>query len=219
MAELLAKAEAADAAEVPDGMSIPEELARREERLRKIAEARAKIEARAKERYERELAEHEAKLAARAARTGETGKKARGKPPEPPAEGPLPKDQINLTDEDSRIMPVAGGGFDQCYNAQEGDERDDDLGAHRVLGGSEEEADLEGLFDPPEEQFDRPATFVKVGDLLCARCQVVGEDAQDLAGLDLHPPRARTRWHAPLSAESTTPVESIRRTQSPILRR
>jgi len=118
VAELLAKAEAADAAEVPDGMSIPEELARREERLRKIAEARAKIEARAKERYERELAEHEAQLAARAARTAETGKKPRGKPPEPPAEGPLPKDQINLTDEDSRIMPVAGGGFDQCYNAQ-----------------------------------------------------------------------------------------------------
>ena len=116
--EMLAKAEAADAAEVPAGMSIREELARREERLRKIAEARAKIEARAKERYERELAEHEAKLAARAARTAETGKKARGKPPEPPAEGPLPKDQINLTDEDSRIMPVAGGGFDQCTNAQ-----------------------------------------------------------------------------------------------------
>jgi hypothetical protein len=32
--------------------------------------------------------------------------------------GPRPKDQINLTDEDSRIMPVAGNGFDQCYNAQ-----------------------------------------------------------------------------------------------------
>jgi IS5 family transposase len=28
------------------------------------------------------------------------------------------KDQVNLTDEDSRIMKVAGGGFDQCYNAQ-----------------------------------------------------------------------------------------------------
>src|SRR6202140_269591 len=28
------------------------------------------------------------------------------------------KDQINLTDEESRIMPVAGGGFEQCYNAQ-----------------------------------------------------------------------------------------------------
>jgi hypothetical protein len=33
-------------------------------------------------------------------------------------EGPQPKDQINLTDEESRIMPVAGGGFEQCYNAQ-----------------------------------------------------------------------------------------------------
>ena len=53
VADLLAKAEAADAAEVPDGMSIPDELARREERLRKIAEARATIEARAKERHAR----------------------------------------------------------------------------------------------------------------------------------------------------------------------
>ena len=118
VADLMARAEAADTADIPDGLSIPEELARREERLRKIAAARAKIEARAKELYTRELAEHEAKLAARAARTEATGKKPGGKPPEPPTEGPLPKDQINLTDEESRIMPVAGGGFDQCYNAQ-----------------------------------------------------------------------------------------------------
>ncbi|OYW00031.1 MAG: hypothetical protein B7Z58_16865, partial [Acidiphilium sp. 37-64-53] len=27
-------------------------------------------------------------------------------------------DQVNLTDEESRIMPVAGNGFEQCYNAQ-----------------------------------------------------------------------------------------------------
>src|SRR5450432_3605972 len=46
VADLMAKAEAADVADVPDGMSIPDELARREERLRKIAEARATIEAR-----------------------------------------------------------------------------------------------------------------------------------------------------------------------------
>lgn len=118
VSELLARAEAADAADVPDGMSIPEELARREERFSKIAEARAKIEARAWERHERELAEHEAKLAARAAKTAATGKKPGGKPPAPPAAGPGPKDQINLTDEESRIMPVAGGGFEQGYNAQ-----------------------------------------------------------------------------------------------------
>ena len=118
MAELLAKAEAADQADVPDGMSIPEELARREVRLAKIAEARAKIEARAKERFEREQAEHQAKLAERAAKAAATGKKPSGRLPQPPVEGPLPTDQINLTDEESRIMPVAGGGFEQCYNAQ-----------------------------------------------------------------------------------------------------
>jgi transposase len=118
VADLMAKAEAADAADIPDGMSIPDELARREERLRKIAEARATIEARAKELHVREMAEHEAKMAAREAKIAATGKKPGGRPPQPPVEGPLPKDQVNLTDEDSRIMPVAGGGFEQCYNAQ-----------------------------------------------------------------------------------------------------
>jgi hypothetical protein len=86
--------------------------------LAKLAEARAKIEARARERFERERAEHEAKLAARDAKAAATGRKPRGRPPQPPTEGPLPTDQINLTDEQSRIMPVAGGGFEQCYNAQ-----------------------------------------------------------------------------------------------------
>lgn len=118
VAQLLAKAEAADQADVPDGMSIPEELARREARLEKLAEARAKMEDRAKDRFERERAEHEAKLAQREAKIAATGKKPGGKPPAPPVEGPRPDDQINLTDEDSRIMPVAGGGFGQCYNAQ-----------------------------------------------------------------------------------------------------
>src|ERR1700686_2204713 len=118
VADLMARAEAADQADIPDGMSIPEELARREERLVKLADAGAKLEARAKERFEREMAEHRAKQAAREAKVEETGKKPGGKPPVPPVEGPQPKDQINLTDEDSRIMPVAGGGFEQCYNAQ-----------------------------------------------------------------------------------------------------
>ena len=40
--------------------------------------------------------------------------------PKPPEPGPRDKDQVNLTDDESRIMPVPGGGFDQCYNAQAG---------------------------------------------------------------------------------------------------
>jgi transposase len=118
VAELLALAEAADSADLPDGLSVPHELARREERLARLAEAKAKIEARATERFEREQAEHEAKLKARADKEKATGKKPGGKPPAPPTAEPAATDQINLTDEDSRIMPVAGGGFEQAFNAQ-----------------------------------------------------------------------------------------------------
>ena len=116
--ELLALAAEADGANVPDGMSVPEELKRREDRLAAIAAAKGKIEARAAERYAREQADYQAKLAAREAKAAASGKKPGGKAPKPPESGPRAEDQINLTDEESRIMVVAGGGFEQCYNAQ-----------------------------------------------------------------------------------------------------
>jgi transposase len=116
--QLLRLAEQADGVNTPEGMSIPQELERRELRLAAIAEAKAKIQARAEERLAREQAEHESKLAARAEQEKRSGKKPRGRPPEPPTGGVKDSDQVNLTDEESRIMKVAGGGFDQCYNAQ-----------------------------------------------------------------------------------------------------
>lgn len=116
--ELLALAEQADQANVPDGVSLPAEIQRREERLKAMAEAKAKIEARATARFEREQAAYQAKLAAREERQKTTGKTPGGRPPKPPTAGPKAQDQINLTDEESRIMPVSGGGFEQAYNAQ-----------------------------------------------------------------------------------------------------
>src|SRR5580658_3119404 len=102
--QLLRLAEQADGVNTPDGMSIPEELERRELRLAAIAAAQAQIEARADERLEHEQAEQEK----------QTSKKPRGRPPEPPTGEGQEKDQVNLTDDGSRIMRVAGGGFDQC---------------------------------------------------------------------------------------------------------
>jgi transposase len=116
--QLLALAETAEQSAVPDGVKLPDEIKRREDRLAAIAAAKAKIEARAQERFEREQAEYEAKVARRDAKEAKTGKKPTGKPPQPPESGPRADDQINLTDEESRIMKVAGGGFEQCYNAQ-----------------------------------------------------------------------------------------------------
>ena len=62
VAELMKRAEAANAKDLPDGMNLPEELSRREERLAAIAAAKAKIEARVKAEAE---AAYAAKLAAR----------------------------------------------------------------------------------------------------------------------------------------------------------
>ncbi len=115
---LLALAEEADGVNVPDGMSVPGELKRREDRLAAIATAKVKMAARAAERFAREQADDEAKLAARAAKAAASGHQPRGKPPTAPTPGPRPADQINLTDEESRIMPMVGGGFEQGYNAQ-----------------------------------------------------------------------------------------------------
>lgn len=112
---LLKRAEAANARDWPEGLSIPEELARREQRLAAIAEAKRKIEARVKAEAE---AAYAAKLAAREQRAKKSGKRPRGRPPTPPTGTPSDKDQVNFTDEDSRIMPVPGGGFEQAYNAQ-----------------------------------------------------------------------------------------------------
>jgi len=116
--ELLALAEQADRADIPNGVSLPEELKRREDRLAAMAAAKATIVARAKERDQREKAEYDEKMACRAAKEKATGKKPGGKPPRAPEPGPRDKDQLNLTDEESRILPVAGGGFEQAYNAQ-----------------------------------------------------------------------------------------------------
>jgi len=118
VADLLKKAESADKADIPDGMNVPEELQRREQRLSAIAAAKTEIERRAAERHTREQAAYEEKVAARTKKTEETGKKPKGKQPKPPTAGPNSKDQVNLTDGESRIMPVSGGGFEQTYNAQ-----------------------------------------------------------------------------------------------------
>jgi hypothetical protein len=111
IAKLLADAQAVDEAEDiehgPDrhGDELPDELTRRQSRLAKILAARKLLE----ERARIEAAEEAAR------------RRAEGKSPPaiPPAEAvPDPKDQINFTDPESRIMKASNKGWDQCGNAQ-----------------------------------------------------------------------------------------------------
>jgi transposase len=218
VSDLLAKAEAADRADVPDGMSIPDELARREERLRKLAEARSKIAARAKERFEREQAEHEAKLAAREAKAKATGKKPGGKPPAPPTAGPGPSDQINLTDEDSRIMPVAGGGFEQSYNAQAAVAAGSLLvvAADVVQAANDKQqlAPMLGKIAALPEALGKPETLLADNGYFSAAnvaaCAAAGIAPLIAAGRQPHHPSLRERFAAaPPAPDNPTPVEAM----------
>lgn len=110
VARLLAEAESTDVSEDAahgldrSGEELPEELARRQSRLAQIQQAKAELE----ERARREAAEEAAR------------RQAEGKGPsvKAPADAvPEPKDQINFTDPESRIMKASNKGWDQCGNA------------------------------------------------------------------------------------------------------
>jgi transposase len=218
VADLLGKAEAADQADVPDGMQVPEELAQREKRLAEIARAKAVIEARAKERHARERAEYEAKMAAREAKAA-TGKKPRGREPQPPAQGPLPTDQVNLTDEESRIMPVAGGGFEQCYNAQAA------VAVHSLLVVAADVVQAPNDKQQVEPMLGKiaelPGELGKVGELLADNgyfseanvnaCAAAGIEPVIAMGREAHHPSLAERFaDDPPAPEKPAPFEAMR---------
>jgi transposase len=109
----------AEEPEVPDGLVVSDEIARREARLLRLAEAKVVLQARAAERTAAEQEEYDAKMAERAERERQTGKRTPGRPPTPPMPGPRDGDQYNFTDPESRIMKnPTDAGFEQDYNAQ-----------------------------------------------------------------------------------------------------
>src|SRR5271154_1275550 len=216
--DLLGKAEVADQADVPDGMQVPEELARREKRLAEIARAKVVIEARAKERYSRERAEYEAKMAAREIKAAQTGKKPGGRVPQPPVEGPLPTDQVNLTDEESRIMPVAGGGFEQCYNAQAAVAADSLLVvAADVVQAPNDKQQLEPMLKQidalPDALGEAETLLADTGYFSAANvtaCMAAGIEPLIAMGRQAHHPPLSERFaQAPKAPQNPTPVQAM----------
>ena len=113
---LLQKAAEADQAEAHDGLDLPGELARREDRLKALGAAKAKIVERVESRDAEVQQAYQDKVNRREAQR-QAGEKPRGPEPKVPETGPKASDQINLTDEESRIMP-SHEGFVQGYNSQ-----------------------------------------------------------------------------------------------------
>lgn len=113
---LLNKAAQTDEQESEKDFDLPAEIARREQRLKALATAKAKIAERVQARDQQTQKDFEEKATRRHAQH-KGGQKPRGREPKAPKTGPQAKDQINLTDEQSRIMP-SGDGFIQGYNGQ-----------------------------------------------------------------------------------------------------
>jgi len=59
----------------------------------------------------------EQKVAAHRAKAEETGRKPHGPEAKPPKSSSRKNEQVNLTDEESRILPLSGKRFEQVYNA------------------------------------------------------------------------------------------------------
>jgi transposase len=216
--ELLALAEKADQADLPTGIKLPEELKRREDRLVAMAAAKATIAARAKERYQREKAEYDEKIARRAAKEEATGKKLGGKPPKAPEPGARASDQVNLTDEESRIMPVAGGGFKQAYNAQAAADAATMLIV--ATGVSQAPNDKEQV-EPMLATLKAQAGVLGTVECLIAdsgycseknikACEAAGIDPLIAVARDEHHPGWRERQSEPASLpEGATPVQAM----------
>lgn len=219
VSKLLALAESADENEKPDGMDIPSELERRETRLVAIATAKAEIEKRAKERYEREQADYESQCALRQSKAEQTGKKPRGPDPKPPVSGPRKNDQVNLTDEDSRIMPGPGKSFMQAYNAQAAVDTESMLVlANHISQNANDKKELEPMLERLE---NLPEVLGKAQNLLadagyfseanvtaCARNKVVPYIA---SGRESHNKTLEERFKQPPPLpESADPVAAMK---------
>ena len=164
-------------------------------------------------------------MAQRAAKTAVTGKKPGGRPPAPPIEGPLPTDQVNLTDEQSRIMPVAGGGFEQCYNAQAVVA----AGSLLVIATDVTQApnDKQQLKPMLDQVAGLPKDLGRVGALLADNgyfsegnvdaCATAGIDPLIATGREAHHPPPEERFaEAPPPPRDPTPLEAMsHRLQTP----
>ncbi len=152
-------------------------------------------------------------MAAREARTAATGKKPGGKPPAPPTEGPLPTDQVNLTDEESRIMPVAGGDNAQAAVA---------AGSLLVVATDVVQAPNDkNQVEPMLEKIGAlPDGLGKVNHLLAdtgyfsagnvEACEKAGiEPVIAMGRQPHHPPLAERFEPAPAAPDDPTPVEAM----------
>src|SRR4051812_30161970 len=138
--------------------------------------------------------------------------------PRRPGADPGPADQVNLTDEESRIMPVPGGGFEQCYNAQAAVAAGSLLVvATDVVQASNDKQQVTPMLGKlnalPEELGEVETLLADTGYFSAANvqaCVAAQIDPLIAMGRQPHPPPLAERFApAPLPPDNPTPVEAM----------
>jgi hypothetical protein len=190
------------------------ELEIRERKLEFVQNAKEKIEARRGESYAAKMEDYEKRMKEREEKAAEKGEKPRVKQPAPPSDMPRPKDQVNLTDADSKIMRNNSRGWDQSYNCQLAVDGKSRL----VVGGhvSQNANDVKELVPMFETLGELPAVAGKVKR--CAadagyfsaenvlESERRGLDAYIAAGRIIHRPSLAERLSAPAPPAETASV-------------
>lgn len=193
-----------------DGLNIPDEIKRRKERMLKIQSAKAEIEERRKVKYDEEKREYDAKIANREKKDKERGRKLGGRKQKEPDSTPKSTDQVNLTDEESRIMPTSGGGFEQCYNAQATVDMDSRLIVeNHITQQSNDKQELSTALDKIEQLSDSLGNMNKMAVDSGYNSQANRELAVT-KGVDLHVPKGREKHNNFLDSLSKKKELSIK---------
>lgn len=215
---LLKKAEEPDNGDMND-IKIPEEISRREDRLTKIGEVQEKIKERYKIKYNLKKAEYDEKVKKKKEKEKELDRKLGGRKPTEPLKTPPNNEQVNLTDEESRIMPKSGGGYIQAYNAQASTDMDTMLivGTH-VSQNTNDKKELQ----PALKEIDKlPSEIAKKVDRIAVDNGYKSEENANLLDknhIKGYMPIGREKEHnkiedlltkEPNSPDNPTPIEEV----------
>ena len=166
VAELLNQAEESDQ-DCAAVAGLPEELKSRQVLISKMDEALNKLKAQAEREHAQANEEYAAKLKEREEREKQTGKKSRGRKPEP-AQEDLEKFTeasnkcVNLTDSESQVMRKnKHSSYTQSYNAQASVETKSRLiVGHHVGMGANDKKELTKAYESIPEEVGKPEVLI-----------------------------------------------------------
>jgi transposase len=185
--ELLADAAAIDAAEDQQfgqsrGDELPPELADARSRRARLRLAKERMEA----EHQAAIDAHQQRLAWRAEREAELGRRLAGRPLKAPPERVPPQTRVNITDPDSRSVK-AQQGFLQGYNAQAAATREQIIIAAELIGNANDYGMLESVANAAIEELATAGIRERIDVVLADAGYWDNEQIENLAAAGMRP--------------------------------